>query len=370
MTSIAVARLTALGEPLEIGLAEKPTPGPREILVKVAACGLVPNSSNVVSGKTPFTLPTLPTIFGLDVSGVIAAVGEQELNLKVGDRVYVDPLLACGSCLSCRRGEGCEHAGLRGYMSTSPGEKAEALLNQNTYGGLSEYVVAPNDRVHVLPDSIDERTAARFGYIGTSYAGLKDGELGPGKTLLINGVTGTLGVAAVAIALGFGATKILGIGRNKERLEQVAQLAPTRIEVVSSEDESDLAAWVVEHTDGVGVDVFYDCLGVGGDATTTNDLIRAVRPGGKAMLAAGGAEGTISRSYEEAMSASVAVVGSGWATSAMFVEMIDLIDAGVIDLSFYEHRAFSLDEVNDAFAFVGDRPGGFINVLVEPARRT
>lgn len=364
MSKIAVARLVAVGEPLEVGTAERPAPGPKDVLVKVEAASLVPNSMNVISGKTPFTLPELPVVFGLDAAGTIEAVGEHVLNLKVGDRVYVDPYMTCGTCRGCRRGYGCEYGCLRSYMAST--DKGGQLINQLRTGALAEYLIAPDRSIAVLPEGIDLKTASRFGYLGTSYAALKAGEFGPGQTLLINGVTGTLGVAAVAIALGLGATKILGIGRNPERLEQARQLDPTRVQTQSSEDDVDLVEWVQDATAGAGVNVFYDCLGVGGDANSTNELIRAVQPGGRAVLAAGGAEGKITQSYAEAMSRSVAVLGSGWANAGQFDEMADLIGSGVIDLSFLTARTFTLDEVNDAFAFVGDRPGGFTNVVVLP----
>ena len=109
------------------------------------------------------------------------------------------------------------------------------MLRHYPFGALSEYVVSPDTNIAVLPPSIDFPTAARFGYIGTSFGGLRKGNAGPGMTLVINGVTGTLGYAAVAIALGLGCTKILGIGRNKERLEEVKNLSSTgRVVVFSS----------------------------------------------------------------------------------------------------------------------------------------
>ena len=92
MSQIKVARLVQVGKPLELGAIEKPTPGPRDVLVKVEACCLVPNSANMVTGKAGLPLPELPFIFGLDVAGTIEAVGEHVLNLKVGDRCYVDSL--------------------------------------------------------------------------------------------------------------------------------------------------------------------------------------------------------------------------------------------------------------------------------------
>lgn len=106
MPEIKVARVTKIGQPLEIGTVEKPTPGPKDVLVKVEACSIVPNTANLVTKDSPegFHVATAPIVFGLDVSGVIEAVGEFVLELKVGDRVYVNPWLTCDTCPSCRKG--------------------------------------------------------------------------------------------------------------------------------------------------------------------------------------------------------------------------------------------------------------------------
>jgi len=241
------------------------------------------------------------------------------------------------------------------------------LLASYPIGGLSEYVLAPDTNLVVLPESIDVNLASRFGYIGTSFAALKRVNTGPGKTLLINGVTGTLGYAAVAIALGLGCTKILGIGRNKERLAEVEGMGNgKRVFTRSSEDKGDIADWIKEKTNGLGPDVLYDCLGVGGDANGTMKLISTVKVGGQAILAAGGAEGDLSQSYKDAMEHTVAITGSMWFSGDHVEELVDLIDAGVIDFSFLKHKFFPLKEVNEAFKFVGDRPGGAVNVVVQP----
>lgn len=365
MTQIRVARLTAPGNPLEVGTADKPALGLNDVLVRVEACGLVPNAAKIIEDGGD-ALPELQAVFGLDVSGVIEELGDHVLELKVGDHVYVDPHLTCGTCHQCRRGRAdlCRYNSLRGYAALTP--DGGALLNQHPLGGLSEYVVAADRSVAVLPDSVDLFTAARFGYIGTSFAALKKGGLTASQTVLINGVTGTLGVAAVAIALGMGATRVLGIGRNEDVMERVRNLDPTRIEVVSSEDGDDLAAWATRATDGLGVDVLLDCLGNGGDSSSTNALLDAVKIGGRAVLIAGGVYGTIGQTYWDILVKDKAVLGSQWFTSGEIDELIRLVDAGVVDLSILEHKKFPLEEVNDAFAFVGDRPGGFTNVVVLP----
>lgn len=372
MPEIQVARLVELGKPLEIGKVEKPKPIGKDVLVKVEACCLVPNSHNLITtggGSDVFALPKLPCVFGLDASGVVEAVGECVFGIKPGDRVYVDPLLTCGTCHQCRRGriDLCENQCLRAYFAFAPG--GEKMLTHYPLGALSEYVLSPDKNVAVLPPSIDLNTASRFGYIGTSFGGLKKAEMGPGKTLLINGVTGTLGYAAVAIALGMGCTRILGIGRNKERLAEVEGLCPKgRVRTISSEDGGDVAAWISEQTSGLGPDALYDCLGNGGDAEMTGKLVNTVKRGGKAVLAAGGAEGNIVQSYLEAMFREVAVLGTFWFNSGEVDELIALVDAGVIDLSFLRHELFPLEKVNEAFEMVGNRPGGAVNVVVQSSK--
>jgi D-arabinose 1-dehydrogenase-like Zn-dependent alcohol dehydrogenase len=105
MSTMLAAKLYEVGEPMRLERVPVPTPRPTDVLVAVKACGVVPNLINVLTHwQTWFPelpLPRLPAIFGLDVAGVIAAVGEQVQNFQKGDRVYVTPGLFCGSCPAC-----------------------------------------------------------------------------------------------------------------------------------------------------------------------------------------------------------------------------------------------------------------------------
>lgn len=106
MSDIKVARLVKPGQPMEVSTIAKPEPGPKDVLVKVESCSIVPNTYNIVSGKalSDWPIALAPLVFGLDVSGVIESVGEHVQNLKAGDRVYVNPWITCDTCHSCRRG--------------------------------------------------------------------------------------------------------------------------------------------------------------------------------------------------------------------------------------------------------------------------
>src|SRR5713226_7662541 len=96
--SMRAARLHEPGQPLRIDTVEIPEPRPRDVLVEVKACGVIPNMNAIFSGRLWNQLPPLPASVGLDSAGVIAKVGSEVTDVAVGDRVYVNPWLSCGMC--------------------------------------------------------------------------------------------------------------------------------------------------------------------------------------------------------------------------------------------------------------------------------
>ena len=230
---------------------------------------------------------------------------------------------------------------------------------------MSEYVSSPASKLARLPDNIDFDTAARIGYMGTSFAGLLRGNLRERGSVLINGVTGTLGVAAVQIALGLGAQRILGIGRRPDILAQVKALAPDRVDVTTYDAET-IVDWVKTRTGGRGADVLYDCLGAGSSADWTSHLLKAVAREGHCILVAAGAQGKICQDYLDTRSNPVHIAWSSWFTSGEIDDFIDLLADGSIDVSSVRTQAFPLERINDAVAFAAARPGGFVNVAVHP----
>jgi len=234
--SMRSARLHEPGQPLRIDTVEIPEPRPRDVLVRVKACGIIPNMNAIFSGRLWNHLPPLPASVGLDAAGVIAKVGSEVTDVAVGDRVYVNPWLSCGTCPYCRAGEPmlCSAAAFQGYFGFFPHSTRQLL--DYPFGGFSEYITASPQRLVHLPPQVTFEQAARFGYLGTSYAALRLGQVRGGSWVAINGITGTLGVGATLLALAMGATRILGLGRNRDVLAQLRALAPDRIEVLALGD--------------------------------------------------------------------------------------------------------------------------------------
>jgi D-arabinose 1-dehydrogenase-like Zn-dependent alcohol dehydrogenase len=378
MTTMVAARLHKYGEPMRLDRIPIPEPRATDVLVEVKACGIVPNLARVVANffgtqaPDPKAMPPLPAIFGLDPVGVIAKVGEQVRSIRPGDRVYVNPARKCGSCRMCRSGQSldCPNFTFQGYFGRS-----QEIMKAYPYGGLCQFITAPEDALVRLPDNVSFEAAARFGYLGTAYAAMKKLNVGPGQTLLVNGISGMLGLNAAMLALAMGATRVLGTGRNAALLDKVKALSPQRIEVFAVGDgkgeavgpADPLVAWAKSKTDGYGVDSVLDCLPPGASAAALMRALYTLRRGGRAVNV-GAVMEVLPMNAFWLMTNRIGLQGSVWFTTGEGEDMAAMVAAGTLDVSPLEHRTFPLTQVNEALAAMNDRNGGFTNFIVDPTR--
>lgn len=368
-TMMKVARMHTIGAPMKIETVPVPTPGPNDVLVRVHSCGIVPNLGNILANWTTWfpelPLPPLPAIFGLDPAGEVVAVGKQVHDWKVGERVYVNPGRYCGGCRACRSGRlvDCTYYAFNGYFGFS--QKSLKLFDDYPYGGLGEYMTAPQYSLVRLPDNVSYDEAARFGYLGTAYSAMRKAGVAPGKSVLINGISGTLGIGGALFGLAMGATRILGTGRNVELLERVRELAPGRIEVFSNAGGEPIDKWVEAVTGGAGVDVFVDCLGPGAPHETMQQGLRSLRRGGRAFNI-GATAGLVPVNLHAMMDQQQTVEGSAWFTAGEGQDMADMAAVGTLRMSVFEHVKFPLDQVNEAISGIANRNGGFSNYVINP----
>jgi alcohol dehydrogenase len=258
----------------------------------------------------------------------------------------------------------CSSPAFQGYFGFFP--HSVELLRRYPYGGFSEFMTAAPQRLVKLPDSVGFEIAARFGYLGTSVSALRFGNVGPARWVAIVGVTGTLGVGATLLSLAMGATRILGFGRNREVLAQVKALAPARIDTVALGDQP-IADWIRQRTEGLGVDLVLDCSGRGASASTMVEALSALKHGGVAINI-GALSEPLPVNATRFMNTKLQYRGSPWFTTGEAQMMAEMAGVGVFDLSSIVNKPFPLAGVNDALAFVRERPGGFVNVVVTPDR--
>lgn len=204
-TMMKAAVVRAFGKPLVIEHVPVPVPGPGEILVKVKACGVCHTDLHAASGDWPVK-PVPPFIPGHEAAGVVAALGPDVTDFKLGDAVGVAWLHdACMRCEYCETGWEtlCAHQHNTGY---------------SVNGGFAEYVIASSAFAARLPAGVDFAAIAPILCAGvTTYKGLKETEARPGEWVVISGIGG-LGQVAVQYAKAMG-LKVVALDIADDKLE-------------------------------------------------------------------------------------------------------------------------------------------------------
>jgi alcohol dehydrogenase, propanol-preferring len=205
MSTMKAAVVRAFGKPLVIEDLPVPVPGPGEILVKVKACGVCHTDLHAASGDWPVK-PSPPFVPGHEAAGVVAALGPDVTDFKLGDAVGVAWLHdACLRCEYCETGWEtlCEHQHNTGY---------------SVNGGFAEYVIASAAFAARLPAGVDFAAIAPILCAGvTTYKGLKETDTRPGEWVVISGIGG-LGQVAVQYAKAMG-LKVVALDIAEDKLE-------------------------------------------------------------------------------------------------------------------------------------------------------
>ena len=221
-----------------------PEPGPGEVLVKVAFCGICHSDLSLINGTFPAFLPVVTQ--GHETSGTIAKLGPGVTGWKEGDRVVVAAGRPCMACVNCRRGDVTNCLAIQ-------------LMAFAYDGGWAEYTVAQAFGLTRVPDNVPlEQAAILADAVSTPYAGLTDrGALRPGESVALWGIGG-LGVHAVQIARMVGAAPIIAVDTLPAARERALAAGADHALDPAADD---VPARIREITGGLGVDLAVDLVG-------------------------------------------------------------------------------------------------------------
>jgi 2-desacetyl-2-hydroxyethyl bacteriochlorophyllide A dehydrogenase len=188
-----------------------PTPGPRDVVVRVASCGICGTDLHILQGEFA---PSLPIVPGHEFAGEIVGTGSEVTELAVGDLVAVDPSLHCHECRYCRAGRGnlCDRF------------RAIGVTDQ---GAAAEYAVAPVANCVRLPEHIDVKDAALIEPLSCAVRGYDVLRSTLGAEVLIYG-SGTMGLMMLELAKRTGAASVDILDVNPERLSTAVKLGCSR----------------------------------------------------------------------------------------------------------------------------------------------
>ncbi|MFH8796261.1 zinc-dependent alcohol dehydrogenase family protein [Streptomyces sp. NPDC017941] len=190
-----------------VGEVPDPTPGPRDVVVEVAACGICGTDLHILRGEFA---PTLPVVPGHEFAGQVVGVGTAVTELSIGDQVAVDPSLYCYECRYCRDGHNnmCERW---------------AAIGVTTAGGAAQYAVAPVANCVRLPEHIRTQDAALIEPLSCAVRGYDVLRTRLGAHVLIYG-SGTMGLMMLELAKRTGAASVDVVDLNAERLATARRL--------------------------------------------------------------------------------------------------------------------------------------------------
>jgi propanol-preferring alcohol dehydrogenase len=305
--------------PLHVEQVDRPSPGPGEILIRVAACGVCRSNLHMIEGDwmdagVPTKLPIIP---GHEVVGTVAEVGEGVTDLRAGDRVGVLPLWStCGHCRYCLSGldQLCQ---------------SKEITGETLDGGYADYMLATSAHAHKIPDGLDDAEAAPLFCPGiTAYGAIAKARLGPGKRVAVFGVGG-VGHMVIQFAALTGAD-VIAVSRGAEHLELARELGATDAIDASGTDPGEALAG----QGGVDASIVF----APSDAAVAQ-AIRGTRPGGIVVVGVNAQVGGLPFAEEKT------IVGSLLGTRQQMREVLELAAAGKVR-AFCE--SYPLDQAPEA----------------------
>ncbi len=234
-----------IGPKQSLEMQDIPIPeiGERDVLVKVKAAGICHSDAHYRAGISP--VRPVPLTLGHEVAGIVEKIGEQVINVKVGERVCLHYNLTCADCYHCSTGNDqfCEKV---------------LMLGHYTNGGYAEYISVPSRNAIHLPDEIPfEQGATLMCASATAFHALKKSRLKAGERVAIFGAGG-LGQSAVQLAKAFGALEVYAVDINEEKLNLAKKFGaiPVNGKTVNPVEE------IKRLTNGKGVDVAIEMIGL------------------------------------------------------------------------------------------------------------
>jgi S-(hydroxymethyl)glutathione dehydrogenase/alcohol dehydrogenase len=340
--------------PGKMRIEEIPVPAPLEgeVLVKVHACGVCHTDLHVIKAEVAF--PT-PAVLGHEVSGTIVELGRGVAGPPVGTHVVSAFIMPCGRCRLCAIGRDdlCDNffamnrLGGTLYDGTSRLRRADgSTIAMYSMAGLAEYAVVPATDVFALPDGLPFAESSVLGCaVFTAYGAVRHAaDLRGGERVAVV-AAGGVGLNIIQIARAFGASQVIAIDINDDKLAIASRVGATNVVNSRAANATDL----VRELTGGGVDLAFEALG---RPETFAQALEIIGDGGR-MVAVGIAPGKTTAPVEitRLVRRGLQIIGSyGARTRADMPEILRLATLGTFRPETIVTRRYTLEEADTAYA--------------------
>lgn len=338
-------RLVQPGRPLELHDVPVPSPGPKDVLLRVQAAGICHSDAHYRAGKSH--VHPLPLTLGHEVAGLVEQAGGEVSNLRAGDRACVHYLATCGQCGFCRQAE---------EQFCSSGQ----MIGKYREGGFAEFILMPARSVFKLPEAIPfQHGAIMMCSSATSLHALNKARLRPRESVAVFGAGG-LGQSAIQLATALGAGTVFAVDVNASKLEFARRFGAVPVNA----NNHDPVVAIQELTKGRGVDVALELIGL---PLTMQQAVRSLAIKGRAGLV-GITEKTFPVApYHEVINKEAEIIGVSDHLAQEIPVLLDLAANRKLDLSGVVTRRVPLDAqaINDTLDRL-EKFGDDVRVVVEP----
>ncbi len=324
-------------------------PGPGSVLLEVTAVGICGSDLHTyLFGSVGGIAPEQPLTLGHEAAGVVLAVGPgvDERQLRVGQRVAIDPAIACGVCERCQAGDPhlCERLMFMGLYPY--------------HGALRQRMLYPAQTCVPVPDTISDVSAAMLEPLGVALHAIRLAQIQVGEDVAVVGC-GAIGLLLVRLARLAGARRIFAADRYAWRLALAADYGA---DVALKADEVDLVQEVMRLTNRRGVDVAIEAAWA--DATA-NQCVEMARHGGRVVIVGIPVEDFITFRASAARRKELAILSSR-RMKHTYPAAIALAQDRRVDLDVLASHTFSLEQTRDAFETAANYSDEVIRAVVLP----
>ena len=302
-----------------------------DAIVRVDAVTICGTDLHILKGDVPEV--TDGRILGHEAVGTVESVGAGVKTVKVGDRVLVSCVTACGVCRFCREGRYGQCLGGGGW-----------ILGHTIDGTQAEFVRVPfadNSTYPVPSGSRDEDVLMLADILPTGYeVGVLNGSVRPGDVVAIVGA-GPIGLSAIMTARLFSPSHIVAIDLADNRLEAAKMFGA---DIVVNNAREDAEAIIKDLTGGLGADVSIEAVGT---PATFEQAVRLARPGGH--IANIGVHGQPATLHLEALWSRDVTITTGLVDTSTTPTLLRLVTSRQLDAGLFITHHFTLDHFEEAY---------------------
>lgn len=318
---------------MEIREIEMPVPIADQVLINLNSCGVCGSDIHYYeNGRIADFVVKGDFILGHECAGIVVQVGEKVKNLKVGDKVCLEPGVTCGQCEFCKSGRYnlCPDVV---FLATPP-----------YHGAFRQYIAYPESMCFKLPDNMTTVQGALVEPLAVGLHAASQGQIGLGSSVAILGA-GCIGLMTLQAAKAFGATHVTVTDISQKRLNLAAELGA---DVVINAKEMDPIQAVMEMTHGRGVDVVIETAG---SEITIQQTAYLAKRGGKIVLVGMSPHDMIPFNFSKVLAGEIEIK-TVFRYRNLYPVAISAIASGRVNVDRMVTHEFSLLQTKEAFEYV------------------